>query len=80
MTLLFLQYPLLAVLALLCAVLSGFCVRKKHLVLFLLTSFCVTGLVISALACLLPYRELLLLLLPSLLSAFFFQKRREVDE
>lgn len=64
---LMLQYPLLPLLSLLCAVLAGLTVRHSHAWLTVCTALLGCALTLSALACMLPYSELLLLLLPPLL-------------
>lgn len=64
---LMLQYPLLPVLSLLCALLTGLAVRRPRLWLTLCAALAVCGLTAAALACMLPYPELVLLLLPPLL-------------
>lgn len=64
---LMLQYPLLLLLSLLCALLARLAVRRPHVWLTVCTALLSCALTLSALVCMLPYAELLLLLLPPLL-------------
>ncbi len=65
MTLVFLQYPSLCVLLALSVLLSLLAARRKggNLLLTLLSVLCVVGMVILALSCMVPYTEILILLL-----------------
>lgn len=62
-----LQYPLLPVLSIVCALLAAWAVHRRSMSLVVSTVVSVSMLVLAALACMLPYAELLLLLLPPLL-------------
>lgn len=64
---LMLQYPLLPVVSLLCAVLAAAAVMKRSLWLGVCTAVLICGMLVGALACMLPYAELLLLLLPAII-------------
>lgn len=72
MTLVFAQYPVLWVLLALSILLSflSSAAKRGGLLLTLLAGFCVAGMVIAALACSVPYTELLLLLLAPLMACF----------
>lgn len=77
MTLLMLQYPLLPLLAAVSAVLSVLAVHRKNAWLTLGVILCTAAVLVAGLACMLPYRELLLLVLPSLLACFAAVVREE---
>ena len=64
---LMLQYPLLPVLSLVCTALAALAVRRHSLWLSVGTAALVSAMLLAALACMLPYAELLLLLLAPLL-------------
>lgn len=75
MTLLIFQYPTLCLWALGCGVLSAIGGKKGTARWFWLCCFGLTILVIAALACMIPYTEVVLLLLPAVYAAFFFGNR-----
>lgn len=69
MTLLIFQHFWLIPASLGCAALAFFTARRNCLRLFWLCCLSVTALVIAALVCMIPYTELVLLLLPSVYAA-----------
>lgn len=75
MTLLIFQYPVLCLWALGCGVLSAIGGKKGTARWFWLCCVSLTILVIAALACMIPYTEVVLLLLPAVYAAFFFGNR-----
>ena len=75
MTLLIFQYPTLCLWALGCGVLSAIGGKKGTARWFWLCCVSLTILVIAALACMIPYTEVVLLLLPAVYAAFFFGNR-----
>ena len=77
MTLLIFQYPTLCLWALGCGVLSAIGVKKGKARWFWLCCVSLTVLVIAALACMVPYVEVIILLLPSVYAAFSFGNREE---
>ena len=77
MTLLIFQYPVLCLWALGCGVLSAIGGKKGTARWFWLCCVSLTILVIAALACMVPYVEVIILLLPSVYAAFSFGNREE---
>lgn len=75
MTLLIFQYPVLCLWALGCGALSALGAKKGTSRWFWLCCVSLTVLVIAALACMIPYSEVVLLLLPAVYAAFFFGNR-----
>lgn len=75
MTLLIFQYPILCLWALGCGALSALGAKKGTSRWFWLCCVSLTVLVIAALACMIPYSEVVLLLLPAVYAAFFFGNR-----
>ena len=75
MTLLIFQYPTLCLWALGCGVLSAIGGKKGTARWFWLCCVSLTILVIAALACMVPYVEVIILLLPSVYAAFSFGNR-----
>ena len=65
---LMLQYPLLPALSVLCALLAAAAVARPRMWLTVCTALLVSAMLLAGLVCMLPYHELLLLLLPSLLA------------
>lgn len=75
MTLLIFQYPVLCLWALGCGALSALGAKRGTTRWFWLCCVSLTVLVIAALACMIPYSEVVLLLLPAVYAAFFFGNR-----
>lgn len=76
MTLLIFQYPVLCLWALGCGALAALGAKKGTSRWFWLCCVSLTALVIAALACMIPYAEVVLLLLPAA-HAVFFGNREE---
>ena len=77
MTLLIFQNPWLIPAAIGCAALVFFAAGKHSLWLFLLCCLSVTALTVAALVCMIPYTELVLLLLPSVYAALLGEGRKK---
>ena len=71
MTLLIFQYPVLCLWALGCGALAALGAKKGTSRWFWLCCVSLTALVIAALACMIPYAEDVLLLLPAAYAVFF---------
>lgn len=71
MTLLIFQYPILCLAALGCGILCAVGAKRGTCRWFRVCCVALTALVIAALACMIPYVEIALLLLPSVYGAFF---------
>lgn len=71
MTLLVFQYPVLCLWALGCGALAALGAKKGTSRWFWLCCVSLTALVIAALACMIPYAEVVLLLLPAAYAVFF---------
>ena len=69
---LMLQYPLLPAAALVCAALAGLAAAKHSAWLAVVDVLLVCGMLLGALACMVPYHEILVLLLPPLLVCLAF--------
>lgn len=77
MTLLIFQFPGLILAAMGCGVLCFLAARKRTRWLFWLCAIGVTVLAVAALACMVPYTELVLLLLPAVYGAFGGDRRNK---
>ena len=77
MTLLIFQSPGLILAALGCGALCFLAARKRTRGLFWLCTIGVTALAVAALACMVPYTELVLLLLPAVYGAFWGDRRKK---
>ena len=77
MTLLIFQSPWLIFTALGCGVLCFLAAHKRTRGLFWLCAIGVTALAVAALACMIPYTELVLLLLPAVYGAFLGEGRNK---
>lgn len=76
MTLLIFQSPGLILAALGCGGLAFATAKKRTRWLFWLCAIGVTALAVAALACMVPYTELVLLLLPAVYGAFWGDRRK----
>lgn len=77
MNLILLQHPWLIPCALLCAAVCALAVRTDRKWLLGCSCAAVSLLLLAGLGCLLPYEEILLLLLPSLAAAFLAGRKPE---
>ena len=77
MTLLTFQSPWLILVAMGCGVLCFFAARRRTRWLFWFCTVSVTALAVAALACMIPYTELVLLLLPAVYGAFLGDRRKK---
>lgn len=75
MTLLIFRYPALCLGALVCGGLSALAARRGTARWFWLCSIGLTALVTAALACMIPYAEVAVLLLPAVYGALFSGRR-----
>ena len=77
MTLLTFQSPWLIFASMGCGVLCFLAARKRTRGLFWLCTVGMTALAVAALACMIPYTELVLLLLPAVYGAFLGERRNK---
>lgn len=79
MNLILFQYPWLILCALLCASVCALAVRTDRKWLLRCSCGAISLLLLAGLSCLLPYDEILLLLLPSLAAAFLAGSKGETE-
>lgn len=79
MNLILFQHPWLILCALACAAGCAFAVRKEQKWMIWCSCAGVALLLLAGLACLLPYEEILLLLLPSLAAAFLAGNKEDAE-
>lgn len=77
MTLMLLHYPLLIILVLLCTLCCGLSAHWGGKLLFFLSVLLIGALLLGALVCMLPYTEILLLLILPLVSVFFASRKED---